>query len=256
MPTPDTTGPNVELRPLTARSVILSVLLGSHPPLLPVSFLVAAGEIFGIADGTLRVALSRLTADGDVVADGSFYRLSSRLLDRQRRQDEGLRPATKPWRGAWELAIAGPDVRTASDRTALGHELLQLRLAELRPGVWVRPDNLQRDWPDDVAKRAWRFESRSAFDGPTAAGLVATIWDLAGWAATAEALLAALAGATDPPEKFVVAAAAVRHLQTDPMVPHTLVPPQWPGSRLRGAYAAYQREFSQLLREQRDQHQT
>jgi phenylacetic acid degradation operon negative regulatory protein len=249
------TGPGLDLRPLTARSVILSVLLGSHPPLLPVSFLVAAGEIFGIADGTMRVALSRLTADGDVVADGSFYRLSSRLLDRQRRQDEGLRPGTKPWRGGWELAIAGPDVRTASERAALGADLLQLRLGELRSGVWVRPDNLQREWPDDVAKRAWRFESRSGFDEPTAAELVGTIWDLTAWTATAEALLAALAGAADPAERFIVAAAAVRHLQTDPMIPHTLLPPHWPGSRLRGSYAAYQREFSQLLREQRDLHQ-
>jgi phenylacetic acid degradation operon negative regulatory protein len=247
--------PTLDTRPLTARSVILSVLLGSHPPLLPVSFLVAAGQIFGIADGTLRVALSRLTADGDVVADGSFYRLSSRLLDRQRRQDEGVRPATKAWRGGWELAVAGPDVRTASERAALGADLLQLRLGELRPGVWVRPDNLQREWPDDVAKRAWRFESKSAFDEPTAADLVTTIWDLAGWAATAEALLAALASAADPAEKFIVAAAAVRHLQTDPMLPHALLPAHWPGSRLRGTYAAYQREFSQLLREQRELHQ-
>jgi phenylacetic acid degradation operon negative regulatory protein len=103
-----------------------------------------------------------------------------------------------------------------------------------------------------VAKRAWRFESRSAFDEPTATGIVATIWDLAAWAERAEALLAALAGATDPPSRFVIGAAAVRHLRTDPMVPHTLLPPHWPGSRLRGAYSAYQREFTQLLREQRD----
>jgi phenylacetic acid degradation operon negative regulatory protein len=240
-----------DLQPLTARSVILSILLGSHPPLLPVSFLVVTGQMFGISDGTTRTALSRLTADGDVVADGSYYRLSPRLLDRQQRQDEALRPATKAWRGGWELAVAGPDVRSAAERSALGADLARLRLAELRPGVWVRPDNLLREWPDDLAERAWRFESRSAFDQAAAAELVAKLWDLTTWASQAETLLESLSSAQEPADRFIVAAAAVRHLQHDPMLPHTLVPPRWPASRLRGAYSAYQRELSELLREQR-----
>jgi phenylacetic acid degradation operon negative regulatory protein len=241
----------VDLRPLTARSVILSVLLGSHPPLLPVRFLVAAAELFGISAGTTRVALSRLNADGDVVPDGTYYRLSARLLDRQQRQDGGLRPATKAWRGGWELAVAGPEVRSAPDRAALGAELVDLKLAELRPGVWVRPDNLLRDWPPEIASRAWRFDSRSGFDQLTAAEMVAGLWDLAGWAAGAEDLLTALAGAERPAERFAVAAAVVRHLRHDPMLPHALLPPRWPASRLRGAYYAYQRELSDLLREHR-----
>lgn len=241
----------MDLRPLTARSVILSVLLGSHPPLLPVRFLVTAAELFGISDGTTRVALSRLNADGDVVPDGTYYRLSARLLDRQQRQDAALRPATKAWRGGWELAVAGPDVRSAPDRAALGAELVDLKLAELRPGVWVRPDNLLREWPPEISTRAWRFDSRSGFDQETAGEMVATLWDLSGWAATAELLITTLSKAEQPAERFVVAAAMVRHLQHDPMLPHTLVPPRWPATRLRAAYYAYQRELVELLREQR-----
>lgn len=244
----------VGLQPLTARSVILSVLLGSHPPLLSVKALVATAELFGIAEGTTRTALSRLNGEGDVLPDGSYYRLSSRLLDRQQRQDEGLRPATKAWRGAWELAVAQPDVRTASDRADLGAELARLKLAELRPGVWVRPDNLNRDWPEAVIDRAWRFESRSAFDQPEASELVATLWDLATWSATAEGLITALGAAEETPDRFVVAAAMVRHMQHDPMLPHTLLPPRWPGPRLRGAYSAYQRELSDLMREARERY--
>ncbi|MDQ3757078.1 MAG: PaaX domain-containing protein, C- domain protein, partial [Actinomycetota bacterium] len=45
-------------RPLTARSVLLSTLLGAHPPELPVQVLVRSGELFGMAEGTVRVALS------------------------------------------------------------------------------------------------------------------------------------------------------------------------------------------------------
>jgi len=57
------------IRPLKARSVVLSALLGFHPPQLPVSTLVRIGELFGIAEGTIRVGLTRMVADGDVVAD-------------------------------------------------------------------------------------------------------------------------------------------------------------------------------------------
>ena len=34
----------MELRPLTARSVVLSTLLGSHPPRLPARYLVRVGD--------------------------------------------------------------------------------------------------------------------------------------------------------------------------------------------------------------------
>ena len=37
------------VRPLTARSVVLSLLLGAHPPRLPVRDIVDAGEAFGIS---------------------------------------------------------------------------------------------------------------------------------------------------------------------------------------------------------------
>jgi len=61
------------IQPLTARSVLLSTLLGYHPPELPVSALVRVAALFGIAEGTTRAALSRLVAAGDVAAaDGTF----------------------------------------------------------------------------------------------------------------------------------------------------------------------------------------
>lgn len=61
------------LRPLTARSIVLSTLLGHHPPRLPARALVRVGELFGIAEGTVRVALSRMVAAGDLYqSDGSY----------------------------------------------------------------------------------------------------------------------------------------------------------------------------------------
>jgi phenylacetic acid degradation operon negative regulatory protein len=246
------------LRPLTARSVILSVLLGSHPPLLPVRSLVRTAALFGINEGTTRVALSRLVADGEVVAEGRHYRLSERLIDRQRRQDESRTPATRPWRGQWELAVADLAGTGPADRAALGVELTGLRLGELRSGVWIRPANLRRPWPPQLQGRAWCFDARSVgLEGDhheAGPELAAKVWDLAGWAVQAEALLQAGAGAAsaaDPAGRFVLAAAMVRHLRADPLLPPALLPARWPGSRLRDAYSRYEQELGDLLGRQR-----
>jgi phenylacetic acid degradation operon negative regulatory protein len=242
------------LRPLTARSVILSVLLGSHPPLLPVRSLVHTAAIFGINEGTTRVALSRLAAEGDVVADGRRYRLSERLIDRQRRQDESRTPATRPWRGRWELALIDPALTSPTERARLGAELASLRLGELRGGVWLRPANLRRPWPPPLGGQAWCFETGAVGPDGDARQLAARMWDLAGWAGRAEALLQAFDGAGRPAGRFMLAAAIVRHLQTDPLLPGGLLPARWPGTRLRNAYAGYEQELGDLLHRQRTRH--
>jgi phenylacetic acid degradation operon negative regulatory protein len=242
------------LRPLTARSVVLSVLLGTHPPLLPVHSLVRTAELFDISEGTTRVALSRLTAEGDVVAEGAHYRLSDRLAARQRRQDDARRPVTRPWRGTWELAVASPDIHHAVERGLLGAELTGLGLAEIRSGIWARPANLRRAWPPGLDGRVWHFETKSPAGDPDSRSLAASLWDLDGWAGRARALLETLAGAAGPARRFVVAAGMVRHLQTDPLLPPSLRPGRWPGGRLRDAYAAYERELGDLLRQERARH--
>jgi phenylacetic acid degradation operon negative regulatory protein len=43
----------------------------------------------------------------------------------------------------------------------------------------------------------------------------------------------------------VVAAAMVRHLLTDPVLPEELLPADWPGSRLRAAYNDFATELLQ-----------
>src|SRR3954467_7316333 len=92
--------------PLPTRSVVASTLLGTRPPRLPVGRLVRAGALFGIAEGTVRTALSRMAAAGEVEAAGGGYRLSGRLVERQQRQDAS-RAATRlvPWSGRWWMAI-------------------------------------------------------------------------------------------------------------------------------------------------------
>src|ERR1700676_881247 len=84
---------------LNARSVTLSTLLGYHPPALPISALGKVGELLGIADRAIRVALTRMVRDGEVTVDNGMYRLSERLLRRQAEQDGLTSPPTRRWTG-------------------------------------------------------------------------------------------------------------------------------------------------------------
>ncbi|MFI0731552.1 PaaX family transcriptional regulator C-terminal domain-containing protein [Streptomyces sp. NPDC021225] len=232
------------LRPLTARSVVLSTLLGHHPPQLPARALVRVGALFGTAEGTIRVALTRMVAAGDLEQRGGAYRLTDRLLARQARQDDSRAPRTRSWDGGWEIAVVTTDRRAAPERAALRQAMAALRLAELREGTWLRPANLVRPRPSVAAEQCAWLTGEPEGDP---ARLAARLWNLDGWAARARLLAAALDGADGPAERFTVAAASLRHLLTDPVLPARLLPPDWPGAGLRHRYDAFERDFQALL---------
>jgi phenylacetic acid degradation operon negative regulatory protein len=226
---------------MTARSVVLSVLLGAHPAWASASELIRLTADFGIKETTLRVALTRMVGAGDLIRSADGYRLSDRLLARQRRQDEAMRPRSRPWRGDWLVLVVtsvGTDART---RAALRTTMHDKRFGELREGVWMRPDNLDPDLGPDVSARVRVLKARD--EAPAA--LAGELWDLPAWAATGHRLLDEMAAASDIPGRFVVAAAIVRHLLTDPMLPTELLPADWPGARLRAAYHDFATELAQ-----------
>ncbi|GHF00707.1 PaaX domain-containing protein, C- domain protein [Streptomyces griseoluteus] len=228
-------------RPLSARSVVLSLLLGAHPPRLPVRELVRLVEPFGVGGSTLRAALSRMVAAGDLRRTDAVYGLSDRLLARQRRQDEAVAPRTRAWDGDWEMVVITATGRGPAERADLRARLSALRLAELREGVWLRPANLARPLPGELTGVALTYTARP--DEPAAA-LVARLWPLDTWAAEARALLGRATGARHPADRLTAYAAVVRHLLTDPVLPASLLPADWPGGALRVAYAGYQRELA------------
>ncbi|REE97668.1 PaaX family transcriptional regulator C-terminal domain-containing protein [Thermomonospora umbrina] len=234
----------LNLRPLTARSVVLSTLLGCHPPELRARHLVRVGEQFGIAEGTVRVALSRMVAAGDLVHVEGAYRLSERLLRRQARQDESVTPRTRAWDGGWEIAMITAERRPAPERTALRQAMAALRLAELREGAWLRPANLLRERPSIVAQQCTFLEGRPEGDPRE---LAAALWDLPCWAALAVRLQRALEEAQPLAERFTISAAVLRHLMTDPLLPDELLPETWPGPGLRARLAEFEEEFGRLL---------
>ncbi|WP_441961544.1 PaaX family transcriptional regulator C-terminal domain-containing protein [Mycolicibacterium houstonense] len=232
------------LKRMTARSVVLSVLLGAHPAWASAAELIRLTADFDIKEPTLRVALTRMVSAGDLVRSEDGYRLSDRLLTRQRRQDDAIDPPLRDHDGQWLTLVitsVGTDART---RATLRNTLQQYRFAELREGVWMRPDNLDQVLPQEITDRVRVL--RASDEDP--AGLAATLWDLPGWRRTGEQLLGEMAAATDVPGRFVAAAGIVRHLLADPVLPDELLPGSWPGTRLRKAY----NDFAAELVERRD----
>lgn len=236
-------------RPLSARSVILSVLLAAHPPEAPVADVVNIAEAFGIQPVATRVALTRMVAAGDLDRTSATYRLSPRLLVRQGRQDRLLAAAAiEPWDNRWRMVAVASSGESAAVRAAGRVCLREQRFAELREGLWLRPDNLGRDLPP--ALMPW-VQTFTAIPDENPQSLAQRLFDVDTWIETAGELAAGMQRASSPIDRITVAAAMVRHLLTDPLLPAQLLDRGWPGPLLRASYAAYQNELIDLRKSMR-----
>jgi phenylacetic acid degradation operon negative regulatory protein len=237
--------------PLTARSVLASALLGMEPPELPVAQLVRLTGLFGIGDNRARVALSRMVATGEATTDGTGrYRLAGHLAERQSRQSASRSGETSPFGGEWWLAVVTTAGSTAEVRTARRRALSHARMAELREGVWLRPDNVSVRLPEDLEFDVEMMKARPA-DPRRLAG---TLWELGAWADRAHQLVSRLGTLSpDGPQGlapgFELSAAVLRHLQADPLLPEELLPARWPGRRLRSDYDQWDARYRTTLRE-------
>lgn len=240
------------LRPLNARSLALSALLGTHPPRLPARAFVAFAELFEIPGGTMRTALSRMVAKGEVVHEQAHYRLAGRLLDLQRAQDAGRRAPDPDWNGTWHMIVVIAEHRRATERRQFRGLMANHRFGELRPETWVRPNNLGppptgADWicssgtvegipPEVLARRIWDLERLASAAGRFVRRLD-EVEALTNWA--------------DPrsiPHIFTLAAGVVRFLRSDPLLPAELVPEDWPFDELRLRYDSFEQAHQRQLR--------
>ena len=215
------------LEPLSPRSIVLSILLGSHPPEMPVGRILQFTSLFDLADGAVRTALSRMVAAGDLVNDDRRYRLSDRLLERQAQQDAGRAGPPPVWDGTWWTVAVVSDRRSMAERRAFRSSAISARLGELRPELWLRPANINigASLGDALVTR-----------GPVVVGdqerLVAQLWDLDDIGSQATAHRHALDEASqrladaddrDLANTFVVLAAAQRFLRIEPQLPGELM---------------------------------
>lgn len=239
------------IEPLTARSLMLSTLLGTHPPSLPVRALVAVGELFGFAEGTVRTALSRMAASAELDADNGRYALGERLRRRQASQDASREATPRQWDGSWWIAHVVAEGRTVADRREFRARMRDAHMGELRPDVWLRPANTAGPSPsDDLLLTRGSVEDRD----PVA--LAEQLWDVDALRRTGEQLTRAAADALSSlaagdaavlPDTFMVSVAVVRYLLADPQLPVELVGDDWPADGLRPTYDELEKAHGQVL---------
>ncbi len=237
--------------------MLVSALLGTEPPALPPDRLVRVGALFGLRAGTVRTALSRLVASGELRRDRrGWYALGDGLSERQARQRRSRVGAGASWNGAWRQAVVLAGPRPPAERAELRRILVRLRYGELRDGVWMRPDNLEHPsssphWELLAARCAW---SRCHPDHDDE--LAPRLWDLPAWSGRAEELRRAIGPLVDALDGgrtaalrpgFELSAAVLRHMLADPLLPPELLPRRWPGDRLRATYERFDVAYRRLL---------
>jgi phenylacetic acid degradation operon negative regulatory protein len=263
MPAPRRPTDLIDSRPLSARSVLASALLGADDPSLTVGELIAVASLFGISAGAARTCLWRMASNGELTGDQGRYALAGRLLERRERVDEAARAAetaTRRWAGTWELAIVSRQRRSATARLELRKAATALHLAELKEGVWMRPDNLDPQRLPTL--RAVLDAQCTHFHGAATdmpADTVASLFSVAAWADRARRFIDAMNDQLDaePTEshnttesfthQFALSIAVVRHLQLDPLLPAELITGQWPGRTLRSTYRRFDEAFKRRM---------
>jgi phenylacetic acid degradation operon negative regulatory protein len=244
---------NLGIRPLNARSLVLSVLLGLPTPRLRSTSTARLAELFDIAPGTMRTAISRMLAAGELASVDGGYELAGPLVERKAAQDIGRRPPGDAWDGTWWVVTVTSPSRQLATRRDFRTAMANARMGELRPDTWLRPANLAGPRVD-----AGAIVVRGRVDGEDGATLAAKLWDLDGIARRCAALRRAVdrvAGAIDGDVAggIMLAAAVVNFLRAEPLLPAALTPDGWAADDLRDRYAAFDRALGRALRRVLDQ---
>jgi phenylacetic acid degradation operon negative regulatory protein len=229
----------------TAKSLILDLLSTLAGGTMPVSALVRAGELFGIAENSLRVALARLVTGGQVERDDrGRYRMGRQAapIDRRVTSWRHLGDRIRPWADRWVgVHTAGVSAR-ASDRQVQRREraLRFLGFGELSAGLSVRPDNLKGGITAiraelsslGVEAGVLVFEI-DALDAATDAR-ARSLWDVAGLCAgyrqsladidASEKHLQMVSEEEGMVESFLLGGRVIRELVLDPLLPEPILP--------------------------------
>ena len=139
-----------------------------------------------------------------------------------------------------------------AERRSFRESMVGSRLAELRPDIWMRPANAPA--PPRLPDVLVTF---GPLDCDDVGELVGRLWPLDEVEAAALRLADALGrqrSAIDDddiaqfPQTFMVSAAAVRFLRTEPQLPAALAPSSWTANELRPLYDEFNTAFLGQLR--------
>lgn len=216
-------------------------------------------SLFGISPGAARTCLWRMVSNGELTSDDASYALAGHLLERRHRVDDAARPdlaIAGRWDGTWELAVVSLKRRPVADRLELRKAATALHLAEIREGVWIRPDNLDpQRLPPSRAVLDQQCVHFHGADSEISVDTARSLFCLDAWTRDAKRLIFAMddelnAAPSDPDDtvasftyQFALSIAVVRHLQLDPLLPAALLPEDWPAATLRSTYRRFDSAF-------------
>jgi len=131
----------------SANRIALSLLSATRGRPLSAPVLVGAADILGVSGNAMRVALSRLSARGEVVIEsrGRYALAPARLgaVAHVRTFRTGF-AARVPWRGGFLGALTADLPRKNAALVSRRQRALELSgFREFRHGMWARPDNLE-----------------------------------------------------------------------------------------------------------------
>lgn len=244
---------------LSARQLILALLDSAPAPQIRAASLIAAGELFGMDAGAIRVATARLVRDrvlqstgrGVYTVGGSGAGLHRTVLSWADREE-----ALRPWTGDWLAVYLGSLKRTNKTRVRARERALQLQgFATVDANLAVRPANLKaslRELLEDL--RALGLDSSAGlYRIAESAGSrdFAALWDADGLAdvyqrhieqiARSSRDIARLSPRAAAKETLLIGRAAIRDILRDPLLPAELV-----DSRLRQELVRRMKQYDRL----------
>ncbi|PLX39268.1 MAG: phenylacetic acid degradation operon negative regulatory protein PaaX [Hyphomicrobiales bacterium] len=238
--------------PIRAWSLIVTVYGDAIVPrggVLWLGSLIDLLDVFGVAPGLVRTAVSRLTADDWLmrtrVGRKSYYRLSPRGRAAFAEATRRIYFArNEPWDGRFHLAIL--DDGGEGNRSAVRRSLEEAGFGAVAPTVMIAPSGRTRPEPG----LDYILMEGTAVPGGDARRLAERAWPLERIAAGYERFIAQfepLAEALEERDRLspldaVIARILLVHefrriILRDPELPAALLPENWPGSRARALSA-------------------
>jgi phenylacetic acid degradation operon negative regulatory protein len=244
---------------LSSRRLILALLDSAPAPQIRAASLIAAGELFGMDPGAIRVATARLvrdrvlqsTARGVYTVGGGGAGLHRTVLSWT-----DLEATLKPWTGEWLAVYLGRLKRTNKTRVRARERALQLKgFAKIDSGFAVRPANLRASLPElleglrllglDPSASLYRIAESAGDSG------FGELWDTDGLArlyrhhideiARSTQDIAELSPRAAAKQTLLVGRAAIRDILRDPLLPAELV-----DARLRRELVSRMKRYDRL----------
>ncbi len=226
---------------LTARQLILALLDSAPAPQIQAASLIAAGELFGMDPGAIRVATARLVRDRVLESTArGIYTVGGGGADLHRTvlSWADLEATLKPWTGEWLAIYLGSLRRTNKTIVRARERALQLKgFATIDSGLAVRPANLKASLPvllEDLRQLGLDPSASLHRIAETAGGTgFAALWDTDGLAGRYQRHIDEIARSTRgiedlapraaAKETLLVGRAAIREILRDPLLPAELV---------------------------------